>query len=74
MVHWYRNVTTAVPQGKVREVVAMLKEIHAQEDRSSAEQKVVLVVEKFGAMRLPAVAGAGRESVAETLSCMDFPR
>ncbi len=36
VVHWYRNVMTAAPQGKVREVVAMLKAIHAQEDRAAA--------------------------------------
>jgi putative transposase len=33
MVHWYRNVMSVVPQGKVQEVMAMLKAIHAQEDR-----------------------------------------
>jgi len=30
VVHWYRNAMSAVPQGKVREVVAMLKAIHAR--------------------------------------------
>ena len=29
VAHWYRNVMTAVPQGLVREVAAMLKAIHA---------------------------------------------
>jgi hypothetical protein len=29
MVHFYRNVFTAVPGGKVKEVAAMLKGIHA---------------------------------------------
>ncbi len=32
-VHWYRNVFSHVPRGKVREVAAMLKAIHAQESR-----------------------------------------
>jgi len=32
VVHFYRNVWTAVPTGKVKEVAAMLKAIHAQED------------------------------------------
>ena len=36
MVHWYRNVLSVVPKGKVKEVVAMLKAIHAQEDRQAA--------------------------------------
>jgi transposase-like protein len=30
-VHFYRNVFSLVPSGKVREVAAMLKAIHAQE-------------------------------------------
>ena len=34
MVHWYRNVMSVVP-GKVREVMAMLKAIHAQESRDA---------------------------------------
>ena len=33
MVHWYRNVMIVVPKGKVKEAMAMLKAIHAQEDR-----------------------------------------
>lgn len=32
IVHFYRNVFTVVPKGKIREVVAMLTAIHAQED------------------------------------------
>src|SRR5688500_1046753 len=32
LVHFYRNIFTLVPHSKVREVVAMLKAIHAQED------------------------------------------
>ena len=74
VVHFYRNVMTAVPTGKGREVVAMLKAIHAQEDRDSAEQKAALVVEKLEAMRLGAAAKIVREGVGETLSYMAFPR
>jgi putative transposase len=74
VVHWYRNVMTAVPQGRVREVVAMLKAIHAQEDRREALQKAAAVVEKLEAMRLSKAAGLVREGVAETISYMNFPR
>ena len=52
MVHWYRNVFTVVPKGKVKEVVAMLKAIHAQEDRQAAREKAQAVVEKLEAMQL----------------------
>jgi len=39
-VHFYRNVFTIVPKSKVKVVAAMLKAIHAQEDREAAEEKV----------------------------------
>ena len=74
MVHWYRNVWTAVPKGKVKEVAAMLKAIHAQEDRQAARQKSQAVVEKLESMRLANAAQVVRDGVAETLSYMSFPR
>jgi transposase-like protein len=36
-VRFYRNVWTAVPTDKVKEVAAMLKAIHAQEDALSGQ-------------------------------------
>src|SRR5471030_750138 len=39
MVHWYRNVMSVVPKSRVKEVMAMLKAIHAQEDRQAACDK-----------------------------------
>jgi len=74
VVHGYRNVMTAVPQGKIREVVAMLKAIHAQEDRPSAGQKAALVAEKLTVTKLAKAAAIVREGVLETLSYMSFPR
>jgi len=74
MVHWYRNVMSVVPKGKVKEVMAMLKAIHAQEDRQAAVQKAQLVAEKLDTSRLAQAATIVREGVEETLSYMDFPR
>jgi transposase-like protein len=74
MVHWYRNVMSVVPKGKVKEVVAMLKAIHAQEDRQAARGKAQAVVEKLEAMRLAQAATIVRTGVDETLSYMTFPR
>ena len=74
VVHFYRNVFTAVPKGKVKEVAAMLKAIHAQEDREEARRKAALVVEKLVSMRLSKAAAIVREGIEETLSYMDFPR
>lgn len=73
-VHFYRNVFTAVPKGKVKEVAAMLKAIHAQEDREAAEAKVRLVAEKLDGMRLSKAAALVREGAIETLSYYAFPR
>jgi putative transposase len=74
MVHWFRNVLSATPSGKAREVVAMLKAIHAQEDREAAEKKAVDVVAKLHEMRLAKAAKIVEEGVVETLSYMAFPR
>jgi transposase-like protein len=74
MVHWFRNVLTVVPTSKAGEVVAMLKAIHAQEDRAAAEKKAIDVVAKLEEMSLGKAAKIVVEGVAETLSYMAFPR
>jgi putative transposase len=73
MVHWFRNVLTVIPTGKAREVVAMLKAIHAQEDRQAAEKKAADVVAKLQDMKLLKAARIVEEGVVETLSYMHFP-
>ena len=74
VVHFYRNVFSVVPKGKVKDVAAMLKAIHAQEDRPAAREKAVAVVEKLESMRLGKAAAIVRSGVEETLSYMAFPR
>ena len=73
MVHWHRNVLSDVPSGKSREVAAMLKAIHAQEDKPAAVAKGVDVIEKLRTMRLAKAAVLLAESLDETLSYMQFP-
>ena len=73
-VHWYRNVLSVVPRGRMKEVAAMLKAIHAQEDAEAARVKAEAVIEKLDGMKLPKAAEKVREGVAETLSYYDFPR
>jgi putative transposase len=73
-VHFYRNVFTVVPKSKVKDVAAMLKAIHAQEDRQAALEKSQAVVEKLETLKLAKAAGVVRTGVAETLSYMAFPR
>ena len=74
MVHWYRNVSTATPKSKVRDVMAMLKAIHAQEDREAAEKKALDVAAKLKAMKLAKAARIVEEGAGETLSYMAYPR
>jgi putative transposase len=73
VVHWYRNVLSEVPKNKAKPVAAMLKAIHAQEDREAARKKAADVVEKLEEMRLGKAARVVREGVDETLSYMAFP-
>ena len=44
MVHFYRNVFSHVPATKVRDVSHMLKAIHAQESRGSADEKAKAII------------------------------
>lgn len=74
VVHFYRNVFTVTPKGKRKEVAAMLKAIHAQEDKIAARQKAADVVKKLEKMRLGKAAGIVREGIEETFSYMSFPR
>jgi transposase-like protein len=39
VVHFYRNVCTAVPRGKIKEVAAVLKAIHGQEGAKAGKEK-----------------------------------
>lgn len=72
-VHFYRNVWSLVPATKVRSVAAMLKAIHASEDREAARAKAAQVVSKLVEMKLPAAAALVRDSIEETFSYYAFP-
>jgi len=74
VVHWYRNIFSVVPTQKVREVAAMLKAIHAQEDRKAALAKAEAVAEKLKVMKLGVASEKVREGVEETLMYMSYPR
>lgn len=74
VVHWYRNVGSEVPRHRMKEVMAMLKAIHAQEDREAAEKKAADVVEKLRSLKLQKAAKVVEEGVSETLRYMAYPR
>jgi transposase-like protein len=73
-VHFYRDVFSNVPSTKVKEVAAMLKAIHAQEDRQASIEKAELVVEKLRGMKLPVAAKTIEDGIRETLTYTSFPR
>lgn len=73
VVHFYRNVFTNVPRSKVKDVAAMLKAIHAQEDLEAAKEKAKAVVEKLKKMKLAGAAGMVEKGIEETLNYYYFP-
>ena len=72
-VHFYRNVFSVIPRRKMREVAAMLKAIHAQEDKKEARVKVTTVIGKLRDMKLAKAADLLEKGAEETLSYFSFP-
>lgn len=72
-VHFYRNVFSVVPKSKVKDVAAMLKAIHAQEDKAAAQEKARSVIAKLREMKLKEAAKKVEDAVVETLTYMTFP-
>jgi len=73
-VHFYRNVFSVVPRGRMKEVSMMLKAIHAQEDYAEAQKKALAVADKLDQMKLRKAAEKVRDGAVETLSYYHFPR
>ena len=72
VVHFYRNVFSAIPRAKVKLVAKMLKAIHAQESKATALTKAKTVAETLRAMKLPEAAKKVEDSIEETLTYADF--
>ena len=73
VVHFYRNVFSHVPNGKVAEIARMLKAIHAQEDRAAAESKAKEIVTRLKALKLRSAAELVEQKVGETLTYYAYP-
>lgn len=72
-VHFYRNVFSVTPRSKMKEVAAMLKAIHAQENKKEAKEKAERVAAKLREMKLKEAAQKVEDSINETLTYMEFP-
>lgn len=72
-VHFYRNIFSVTPRNKMKTVSMMLKAIHAQECRVSAQNKAKQVAQKLREMKLSAAAKKLEDGIDETLTYMGFP-
>jgi putative transposase len=68
VVHFYRNVFSTIPRGKVKLVAAMLKAIYAQEDKQAAGLKIEDAVAKLKEMKLLEAAKKVEMTAWETLT------
>jgi len=73
IVHFYRNVSSKVPHHKIKEVNAMLKAIHSQENLTEAKQKMERVVDKLKNMKLSKAADIVENGCLETLTYYHYP-
>ena len=73
IVHFYRNVFSVVPRGKIAIVAKMLKAIHAQESKEASLEKSKAVIESLRAMKLKEAAKKIEDSIEETLTYTHFP-
>jgi transposase-like protein len=73
VVHFYRNVFSQVPATKVRDVSHMLKAIHAQESRDTAERKANAIIADLRAGKMSKAADIIEHTVQETLTYYAFP-
>jgi putative transposase len=73
IVHFYRNVFSYTPNRKVGEMARMLKAIHAQESRQTAQTKATEVVARLKEMKLRAAAELVEQKVGETLTYYAYP-
>jgi len=73
VVHFYRNMFSVTPHGKMKTVATMLKAIHAQESKEAAREKAIQVVAKLREMKLKEAADKLEKGIEETLTYMSFP-
>lgn len=73
VVHFYRNAMTVTPKTKVREVMKLLKAVHAQESKKAALEKIESIAAQLKEMKLNQAAKLVEEGMGETLSYYEFP-
>ena len=74
IVHFYRNMFSAVPKRHVGTVAAMLKAIHGQESREAAKKKGTEIAKKLREMKLSNAEKKLEDGLDETLTYTFFPQ
>lgn len=74
VVHFERNLLSAVPRASMGEVAAMVKAIYASQDRPAAELKAEQVAGKRDGRRWSGAAKGLRAGVGDTWTYLSFPR
>ena len=73
IVHFYRNVFSAVPKSKVKIVAKILKAIRVQESKKAHREKARAVVAELRTIKLKEAAKKVKNGIEETLTYCDFP-
>jgi transposase-like protein len=73
IVHFYRNIFSVVPRGKIALIAKMLKAIHAQESKEASIEKAKDVILALEEMKLKEAAKKVKEGIEETLAYTRFP-
>lgn len=74
VVHFYRNIFSHVPSGKVKQVAVMLKAIHAQESLDAAKEKVQKIVNELYDMKLRKASELLGQHFLSTLTYYKYPQ
>lgn len=72
--HFHKNILHEVSPSKRKDVAAMLKAIHTQEDAEACQRKAEEIATKLEAMKLKKATKILREGIIESLSYHSFPR
>lgn len=73
VVHFYRNIFSAVPRSKMKQVAKMLKAIHSQESKKAAREKARAIIAELKQMKLKEASEKLEKGIEETLTYMAFP-
>lgn len=72
--HFHKNIIHEVAPMRRKEVAAMLKAIHSQEDAAACKRKAEEIAQKLESLKLKKAARILREGIEESVTYHRFPR